>query len=65
MSFHSPHSGTVVVVTGGASGIGRALCQLLAEQGANVVVSDVNQREGESFVAELKARGFEATFFRC
>jgi NAD(P)-dependent dehydrogenase (short-subunit alcohol dehydrogenase family) len=39
------------IVTGGASGIGRATCRLMAEEGAAVVVADINE-EGARAVAE-------------
>jgi glucose 1-dehydrogenase len=38
----------VVVVTGGAEGIGRAVAERFAGEGANVVVADVNDEEGEA-----------------
>lgn len=47
----APFSGQRIVVTGGASGIGRACCELLAERGAAVVVVDVNA-EGARATAE-------------
>jgi len=40
-------------VTGGASGIGRAIAQLLAEQGARVAVADVNEQDGKTVAADL------------
>ena len=43
--------GKVTIVTGGASGIGRAAAELLAAEGATVVVTDVDTQNGES-VAE-------------
>jgi 3alpha(or 20beta)-hydroxysteroid dehydrogenase len=52
----------VVLVTGGALGLGSATVRLFAERGATVVVCDVREHEGESLVAELLARGRHARF---
>ncbi|MDP2128238.1 MAG: SDR family NAD(P)-dependent oxidoreductase [Pseudohongiella sp.] len=38
--------GKVVIVTGGALGIGRAVCLELAREGAKVAVTDIVQEEG-------------------
>jgi len=46
-------AGKVAVVTGGASGIGRALVERFVEEGARVVVADVDVEAGESLVASL------------
>ncbi len=47
----SPFTNKISLVTGGASGLGRALCQELAAQGAIVVVTDVDE-EGAKKVAD-------------
>jgi len=44
---------TTAIVTGGASGLGEATVRLLAEQGANVVILDLNQARGEALAEEL------------
>ena len=52
--------GTVVVVTGGARGIGASLCRDLARRGAAVVVADVV--DGTPLVDELTAEGLDAMY---
>lgn len=54
-----------VIVTGGASGIGRAAAQLLARAGHWVTVADVDEGEGQRVVAEIAASGIgRAQFVR-
>jgi len=50
----------VIIVTGGAQGIGRAYCEGLAEEGAKVVVADVNGQEAARVVRILGERGKDA-----
>lgn len=50
-------NGKVAVITGAASGIGRATAELFASEGASVVASDWNARALESAVADVRARG--------
>lgn len=52
----------VALVTGAASGIGLAVAQVWAREGARVVLSDVDAEGGEKAVADLKAQGHEALF---
>ncbi len=55
--------GRCVVVTGGASGIGRAACLAFAEAGARVVVGDVDERGGQETVRLIGAG--QALFVPC
>src|SRR5919197_128548 len=50
----------VIIVTGGAHGIGRAYCEGLAREGARVVVADIDGAGAEAAVKALSAGGSEA-----
>lgn len=56
-------TGKVVLITGGATGIGRATALAFAGQGAKVVIGDVDERAAET-VGLIKDAGGEATFVR-
>lgn len=49
----------VAIVTGGASGIGAVISQVLAENGASVVVADINFMAAEMQSISLKEKGFD------
>lgn len=50
----------VVVVTGGASGLGLVTCQQLAKQGAKIAAFDLNEEAGQALVEELKGQAIFA-----
>jgi NAD(P)-dependent dehydrogenase (short-subunit alcohol dehydrogenase family) len=54
----------VALITGSGSGIGKAAAILFAEQGAKVVISDINESHGHSTVEELKKKGGDAFFIK-
>ncbi|MBI5946697.1 MAG: SDR family oxidoreductase [Chloroflexi bacterium] len=54
----------VAVITGGASGIGRACALRFAEEGADVVVADLDETRGLETVAAVTASGRRSTFVR-
>ncbi len=53
------------VVTGGGSGIGRAIAELFAQQGAEVIVVDLDEKNGQETVAAIQAAGGKAQFRSC
>ena len=50
-------AGRTVLVTGGASGLGAALCNMLASSGANVVVGDLHREKAEALARTLAETG--------
>lgn len=54
--------GKIALVTGGASGIGRASALLLAKEGASVVVTDIQDDQGRDCVAKIKQSGGDAIY---
>src|SRR6185369_17286586 len=52
----------VAIVTGGAAGIGQATAQLFAEEGAKVIVADINEKAGAETVGEIESKGGHAIF---
>jgi NAD(P)-dependent dehydrogenase (short-subunit alcohol dehydrogenase family) len=54
--------GKVIVVTGAAQGIGFGCAQLLAEEGAKVVLGDKQRDKGEESAEKIRAKGGEAIF---
>jgi meso-butanediol dehydrogenase / (S,S)-butanediol dehydrogenase / diacetyl reductase len=53
--------GKVALVTGAASGIGQAIAKLMAQEGAQVAIADINDQGGQETVAEI---GEEAAFYK-
>lgn len=54
--------GKVALVTGGSSGIGRACAERLAEEGAIVVLTDLQDEKGQALAAEIVGKGGKAQY---
>ena len=64
MSTNGRVAGKAAIVTGGASGIGRATARVLAREGAAVCIADVDEAGGRQVADEIAAEGGEAIFVR-
>lgn len=51
----------VAIVTGAASGMGKAIAALYAKEGAKVVVADIHLEAAETVAGEIKSGGGEAS----
>lgn len=56
--------GKTAVITGAASGIGRATADAFAQAGAHVLLGDINDAAGAEVAAAIRARGQKADFIR-
>jgi len=54
----------VAIVTGGASGVGKADCLLLAREGAKVVVTDIDEKNGQAVARQITDEGGQARFVK-
>jgi len=57
-------NGKIAVVTGGASGLGRAMAMHFAREGMHVAIADIEQKSLDATAAELKALGIKALGIR-
>jgi NAD(P)-dependent dehydrogenase (short-subunit alcohol dehydrogenase family) len=62
--MHNDLQGKTALVTGAASGIGRAVALLYGQYGASVMVSDIDETQGQQVVDELIAAGANAQFYK-
>jgi len=54
----------VAIITGGSSGIGRAICEVFAEEGARLAVADIDAKGGQETVSAIITAGGEAVFIQ-
>lgn len=64
MKNHSRLQGKVAIITGASSGIGRAIAQVFAQEGAKVVCANLGHPGAERVVLEIKKKGGEAIFVK-
>ena len=65
MMIQDRFAGKVMVVTGGTSGIDKAVCLRAGAEGAKVVIAGRNQARGEAIEKEIREAGGEAVFIQC
>lgn len=57
--------GKTAIVTGAGQGIGRGIAQVLAKEGAEIAVADLNQENAEKVAAEISESGGKAIAIKC
>lgn len=63
-STNNTMAGKAVIVTGAASGMGRAAAKIIADAGGRILVADLNQKGGEETVKMISDSGGEASFYQ-
>lgn len=56
--------GEVAIITGGGSGQGKAAAQVFADEGAKVVIAELNSKTGAKIEKEIRSKGQEAIFIK-
>ncbi|MEP2774054.1 MAG: SDR family NAD(P)-dependent oxidoreductase [Fulvivirga sp.] len=56
--------GKTAIITGASSGIGKSTAILLAKNGANIVVADIDEKQGKTVVEKLKSHEGDAIFVK-
>jgi NAD(P)-dependent dehydrogenase (short-subunit alcohol dehydrogenase family) len=64
-AIYSSLKNKVVVITGGASGIGEAVVEAFAKQQARVIILDIQDVAGEALVGKLRSAGVSPQYFHC
>ena len=57
--------GKVALITGAATGIGRASAMLFAQEGARICIADINEQGAQETVRQIEQQGGQACFARC
>lgn len=55
----------VAIITGGGSGIGKAMCLLFAQQGASVFILDIDESSAAATVQDIEGNGGHGVFKKC
>ena len=53
-----------VIIIGGASGIGRGICEVMANKGASIAIADINENNAKEIEEELVKDGYEAKAYQ-
>ncbi len=55
----------VVVITGGASGIGAAICDVFAREGSKLVIGDIEHSKAETVARNIREKGGQPLDMNC